>query len=262
MLLHVFRHARTGLCEIFGILWNIFRPRDFEGCLCHHLEVDRERLAQELAARSLSSSPDVLDAFERFEEDLYAQNAVMNLTRVPREESWIRHILDSLLFVDLIPHEAELLDIGTGPGFPAWPIALVRPDVQVMAMDSSGKMLGFMNRHPLPNLSPVQMRAEECGFLEAFDVVTGRAVAPYGTQLELSAAATKVGGAVIPMRTVNELEAIKTFNAGRLGLSLASIETRPLPGTDIVRVFPVLRKVRPTPSEFPRRWADIKKRPL
>ncbi|RYG69749.1 16S rRNA (guanine(527)-N(7))-methyltransferase RsmG, partial [bacterium] len=84
----------------------------------------------------------MLDRFETFEADLYEANEVMNLTRVPREECWLRHFLDSLLIAPWLPGEGSLLDIGSGPGFPAWPLALARPELQVTALDSSGKMLG------------------------------------------------------------------------------------------------------------------------
>ena len=62
-------------------------------------------------------------------------------------------------------------------------------------------MLGFLASQPLPNLEIVQGRAEEWEAREAFDVVTGRALAPLAIQLELSAGLARIGGAVIPMRT-------------------------------------------------------------
>src|ERR1041384_3584956 len=126
----------------------------------------------------LELTPEQVAQFEAFEAKLYEANAVMNLTRVPREECWLRHFVDSLLFQDLIPDRASVLDIGTGPGFPAWPLACARPDLQLTAMDSSGKMLGFLQRQGLPNLETIQIRAEEWGVRDRFDVVTGRAVAP------------------------------------------------------------------------------------
>ncbi|HZH99340.1 MAG TPA: RsmG family class I SAM-dependent methyltransferase, partial [Fimbriimonadaceae bacterium] len=122
-----------------------------------------EGFEQLLIGIGITLDEGMLHAFEQFEEDLYRSNAVMNLTRVPREECYLRHFLDSLLFHDLIPAGASVLDIGTGPGFPAWPLALCRKDLHVLALDSSGKMLGFLRRHPLPNLEVVQERAEEWG---------------------------------------------------------------------------------------------------
>ena len=79
------------------------------------------RLAFAEAALSLGIrlSEAQLNAFETYEAALYQANQVMNLTRVPQSEAWIRHFLDSLLLCPLIPEGAKLLDIGTGPGLPA-----------------------------------------------------------------------------------------------------------------------------------------------
>lgn len=200
--------------------------------------------------------------FEAFEDDLYAINEFKNLTRVPKEECYIRHFLDSLLvgqvLRDLCP-EGRVLDIGTGPGFPSWCLACAMPQMSIVAMDSNGKMLDFLRRHPLPNLEIRQERAEESGLRDQFDLVTGRAVAPLSVQLEISAAPAKVGGYVVPMRTPQD-----TFEGpwNKLGLELVEVRELPLPGADTVRMFPILRKKNPTPKSYPRRWAEIKKRPL
>jgi len=212
--------------------------------------------------RSALLDPGLNGDFDQFAERLYKANKVMNLTRVAREECWNRHFYDSLLFGDLIPQDASVLDIGTGPGFPAWPLARARPDLQVTALDSSGKMLGFLAGSPLPNLRLVQARAEEFSERESFDVVTGRALAPLAVQLEVSAAFANLGGLVLPMRSEKDLPEILRFPAGLLGLKLESVEGRILEGGDAKRLFPLYRKAHATPKRFPRKWADIKSMPL
>lgn len=210
----------------------------------------------------LELTPEQLDQFEVYEQNLYEANEVMNVTRVPREECWLRHFVDSLLLSPFIPGGAKVLDIGTGPGLPAWPLACARPDIHVTALDSSGKMIGFLSKQALPNLKPVNDRAETWGKREAFDFVTGRAVAPLGIQLELSAPAAKVGGLVVLMRTPNDSHAIKTFPHEELGLRLKEIREVLLPGSDVVRLFPVFQKVSKTERQYPRQWAEIKRDPL
>ncbi|MEA2554633.1 MAG: rRNA (guanine527-N7)-methyltransferase [Fimbriimonadaceae bacterium] len=222
----------------------------------------RQPFAQAAAAIGLPLTDTQLDAFEAFEENLYAANEVMNLTRVPREEAWLRHYLDSLLFHDLIPEGSTVLDIGSGAGFPAWPLACARPDLKVTSLDSSGKMLGFLQRNPLPNLESVLGRAENWRVRDRFDVVTGRALAPLPIQLELSSPPARVGGLVIPMRTPAEEADIRAFPGEELGLKLDRIETRPLPDTDVIRAFPVYRKLVKTDRRYPRTWAEIKRDPL
>lgn len=237
-------------------------PRNQGTLACHAKAVDAESLRSAAMEFGLTLTEAQLAAFAKFEEALYAANAVKNLTRVPREAAWSRHFLDSLLVVQWISQGARVLDIGTGPGFPAWPLACARPDLQVVAMDSNGKMLGFLESQPLPNLKCRLVRAEEAGERERYDLVTGRAVAPLTTQLELSAAFAKVGGLIIPFRAESDLAVIESFDPKMLGLKLTQIQRIELPVFDAPKIFPIYEKVVRTPKEFPRRWAEMKNRPI
>lgn len=202
--------------------------------------------------------PSQLEQFQQFRDALYRWNLSKNLTRVPQEECERRHFCESCLVLDLI-EGIQVLDIGTGPGFPAWPLACARPDLNVTAIDSNGKMLEFLRSQPLLNLKVVEGRTEEMAWRESFDTVTGRALAPLTIQLEVSAQACRIGGRVIPFRTENddlEPRALVT-----LGLELVSVERRDL-GDGMTRVFPIYEKVRQTPAEYPRPWATIKRKPM
>ena len=223
-----------------------------------------DRSAFSVAAKELGLqlSEAQLDSFAAFEESLYETNKVMNLTRVSREECWRRHFLDSLLLSPLIAEGSSVLDIGTGPGFPAWPLACARPDSRVTAIDSSGKMVGFLRTQLLPNLSVIQERAEDWDVRESFDFVTGRALAQLPIQLELSAPPCKVGGSVVPMRTPTEMHSFDNPEFGKLGLTLERVVESSLPGGDEIRAFPIYKKTKPTPNAFPRKWADMKKQPI
>ncbi|MCW5935777.1 MAG: 16S rRNA (guanine(527)-N(7))-methyltransferase RsmG [Fimbriimonadaceae bacterium] len=200
--------------------------------------------------------------FEQFCEGLYEANRVMNLTRVPYEDCAVRHFVDSLLVARFAPEGSTVLDVGAGPGFPAWPLACARPDLHVTAMDGSNKGLSFLRRFPLPNLEIVQVRAEEWVRREEFELVTGRALAPLAVQLEVSAPWVAVGGRLVPFRTPSERAQVEALNVGTLGLELERIEEVPLAGTEVVRLFPVYVKRTKTPSRYPRRWAEIKAAPL
>ncbi|HLK15618.1 MAG TPA: 16S rRNA (guanine(527)-N(7))-methyltransferase RsmG [Fimbriimonadaceae bacterium] len=219
--------------------------------------MDQAAFARTCSGLGIELTGAQLSAFEGFECALYEANRTRNLTRVPQAECWLRHFVDSLLIAEFLPHGASALDIGSGPGFPAWPLACGRPDLAVTALDSSGKMLDFLGTQPLPNLAILQGRAEENPPREAFDTVTGRALAPLAIQIELSAAPCKVGGMVIPMRTPGD-EPFPPPAPG-LGLRLEGTERRELPGTEIVRVFPIYRKVKSTAPKFPRTWAEIRR---
>ena len=223
------------------------------------------RIALSAACNELgiNLSEEQLAEFEYFEEDLYEANEVMNLTRVPKEDCYIRHFLDSIMIgkiiSELVPG-GSVLDIGTGPGFPAWPIATAFPELKVTALDANGKMLGFLDRHRRDNLTIEHVRAEEVKERERFDVVTGRAVAPFGIQLEISAAQVKQGGYFIPMRTPSDDLTSQVWT--KLGLDLVETREQLIPGTDVIRVFPIFKKNRQTAPFYPRRWPDIKKKPL
>ncbi len=206
--------------------------------------------------------PEQLDELEEFEEALYREGAVRNLTRVPREDCWVRHFLDSLLIHPLVEEGVEALDIGCGPGFPCVPLAIARPDTSWVGLDSSGKMIGFLSCHKPANLKTVCGRAESWAVRDRFRLVTGRALAPLGIQLELSAPACRKGGIVVPMRTAGDREAIRAFPAEELGLELEEVREAVLPPDGAPRVFPVFRKVAPTPRRYPRSWAEIRRRPI
>lgn len=221
-----------------------------------------EEFVNSLAEVGIALTPVQLAAFNRFEENLYAANATRNLTRVSRDECRLRHFVDSLLFCDLIPNGTRVLDIGSGPGFPAWPIACARPDLKAIVLDSSSKMLDFLRENLLPNLEIVQGRAEDRPAIGTFDVVTGRALAPLPIQLELSARFVKVGGAVIPMRTHDDKAEIERMIENPLGLELERVVERALPVLNAPRVFPIFRKVSTTPKTYPRAWSQIRAQPL
>jgi 16S rRNA (guanine527-N7)-methyltransferase len=193
---------------------------------------------------------------------MYEWNQKLNLTRVPAEECETKHFIDSVLISPFCPLDARVLDMGTGPGFPAWPLALVRPDLDITALDGSNKLLFFLKDRLLSNMRIVQERGEDFRERERFDLVTGRAIAPLAIQLELAAAFAKVGGAVVPFRTPSDRSDLESFPAHRLGLELESLHEVPLTGTDVVRLFPVFRKRVPTAPKYPRPWAQIKAEPL
>lgn len=222
--------------------------------------MDRAAFLNEARSLGLELSKGQADLFELFERELYAANEHRNLTRVPREQCALRHFTDSLLHHRMIPYGAAVLDIGTGPGFPAWPLACARPDLHVVALDSSSKMISFLNQVPLENLTTMRMRAEDWDQGESFDVVTGRAVAPLATQLEISSAPCRIGGAVVPMRTRQETRSLPR-QIPALGLSLEGIELVSHHALGD-RAFPIYRKIARVAAGYPRPWAQIVKQPL
>lgn len=233
--------------------------------------MDGRALLAESLKLGLHLSRAQLEAFGFFEAALYEANAVMNLTRVPKEECWVRHFLDSLLISPLVPRGSSVLDIGSGGGFPGVCLAIARPDLVVSCMDSSGKSASFLRTNFAPGgrmpilMEVIERRAEiaahEPAMRERFDFVTGRALAPLPIQLELSAAFARVGGLVVPMRTPADRE-VSRGRYGPLGLQLIELKVTQLAPLRTTRLFPVYRKQGRTPSEFPRPWARIRREPM
>ncbi len=234
--------------------------------------MDTRRLAEGAREIGVLLDQKHLDNLCLFEELLYEANKKMNLTRVSKDECWARHFLDSLVLIPLIPPNARVLDIGSGPGFPGAVIGIVRSDVRVTCLDSSQKMADFLRetfgeKGDLPVLyQVVQNRAEVSAhnpdFREAFDFVTGRALAPFPIQAEVSSAFVAQGGLFVPLRTPAEEKEIKEFPARLLGLELSRVVWVEVPGVLPRRLLPVFTKFAPTPPRYPRRWARIKKNPL
>lgn len=238
-------------------------PNSQNDCEIHSYPVNRDAFVKSTEDLGLELSSEQVDRFAEFEDELYTANEVMNLTRVPKEECYIRHFLDSLMVGSVIAKLApggQVLDIGTGPGFPSWCLAVAFPDMDITALDSNGKMTGFLRKHAPKNLLVAQERAEEWEAREKFDVVTGRAVAPLNIQIEISAAPVKMDGYVVPMRTPQDDLTREYWK--KVGLELIEVKEMTLPETDIVRVFPIFQKTRPTFLSFPRKWGDIKRKPL
>ena len=207
---------------------------------------------------------------------LIEENEKYNLTAIKdREKIAILHIADSLTAAKYIPEGSCVCDVGAGGGFPSLPLAVCRPDLRVTALDATAKKTKFLRNAAeklgISNLTAVNGRAEEifaCGepARESFDVVTARAVAPAGILSELCAPALKRGGLFIMMkgdRSEEELSGSEK-GLGKLGLSLKEQIPLQLRSDDeiIRRNIIIFEKYSNTDNNFPRRYAQIKSKPL
>ena len=197
------------------------------------------------------------------------QNKVMNLTAITEPAQVARlHLLDSISLLTVADLKGKkLIDVGCGAGFPGVPVKIACPEADVTLLDSLGKRMTWLETI-LPQLGVdatcITARAEEAvqQRREQYDIATSRAVARLNILLELTAPYVKVGGLVLAMKGAaakEELEEAKNA-VSKLGLKVEKIVEFPIEDTSHGVI--VLRKVKSTPPQYPRRYAKIKQSPL
>ncbi len=216
-----------------------------------------------------------LEKLGRLIENMLETNEKFNLTSITdRTEIVVKHIADSATVIKYIPQNAKLLDVGTGAGFPSLPIAILRDDVKVYALDSTAKKLKYIDDTAklleLDNIKTVSGRAEELGknvnYRERFDVVTARAVASLNVLTELCIPFVKVGGIFLSMKGANAHEEIDLAKSGVIQLGGSRFEDLSLSlkydGIEFDRHLVLSKKVKKTADNFPRMYSRISKKPL
>jgi len=204
-----------------------------------------------------------------FLQAVLEQNKVMNLTAITDPEQAVRlHLLDSLSLLKALDLKGKrIIDVGCGAGFPGVPVKIACPEAKLTLLDSLGKRMTWLET-VLPTLGVdancVTARAEEAVATcrEQYDIATSRAVARLNILLELTAPFVKVGGYVLAMKgAAAQEELAEAKNAiRRLGLRLEKVMQFPI--EDTAHAVILLKKIAPTPPQYPRRYAKIKQSPL
>ena len=210
-------------------------------------------------------------------ERMLEVNQHLNLTAITEPEAVIlRHYADSLILAPMIPQNARVADIGSGAGFPALPLAIARPDLSLTAIDGTGKRVRYMTETAeilgLTNFTALTLRAEDGGRDPAmrgkFDVATARAVAALPILSELCLPYVKVGGLFLAMKSreaeeelVAASRAIRILGGGDVSLETRSL-TSPAEPEPLTRTIVSVRKLSPTPAQYPRDYGAMKKKGL
>ncbi len=234
------------------------------------MDLMKETLDAGLPALALELPEEVRLKLCQFGNAVVRQNEVMNLTAITEPDKVAKlHLLDSLSVLccaDL--RGKQIIDVGCGAGFPGVPLAIACGDAKITLLDSLAKRMNWLET-VLPELGVtnarcVTARAEEAISTrrEKFDYATSRAVARLNILLELTAPYVRVGGAVLAMKGAAAREELaEAENAiKKLGLKLESVRDFPVDGATHSVI--VLRKIHPTPAQYPRRYAKIKQAPL
>jgi 16S rRNA (guanine527-N7)-methyltransferase len=223
----------------------------------------------------LRLTPEQVQAFRLYEDELSAWNEKFNLTAIrDREEIRTKHFLDSLTCLPRLGdiRGLHLIDIGTGAGFPGLPIKIAEPGVEVTLVDSVGKKLAFCEHMiqalAIQNARCIQSRAEDLGqavaHREKYDRGVARAVAGLPVLLEYLLPLLKVGGFAVIQKGSNAPgeveEAQKAVKV--LGGEIESVTPVILLGIAETRYLVTVGKIKPTPGDFPRRAGIPSRKPI
>jgi 16S rRNA (guanine527-N7)-methyltransferase len=203
-------------------------------------------------------------------------NQQLNLTRITQpEEFWEKHLWDSLRGVGEFinnPAALQVVDLGTGAGFPGLPLAIARPDWQLTLVDSTAKKVGFIESIApelgLTNIRPIVSRIEELGQNRAHrhqsDLALIRAVAAANVCAEYALPLVKVGGTAILYRgnwTEEEATSLELAVA-KLGGEIGRIDRFTTPISNSIRHCIWLHKTTDTHPYYPRAIGMPTQKPL
>ena len=209
------------------------------------------------------------ERFELYYNLLKEWNEKFNLTAITEKDKIeLLHFKDSILPEDLIKQNATVLDIGSGAGFPAIPLKIVRDDLDITMVDSLNKRVTFLNevisKLNLERAKAVHKRAEDLDKNVKYDVVTARAVAPMRVLCEYCIPFVKKGGYFIPYKSGKADEEIAQARSAvkKLGGEMQDIIVKFLPETDVERTFVPVKKLAATAKQYPRKAGLPGKEPL
>lgn len=202
--------------------------------------------------------------FYNYMKLLIEWNKKINLTAIiDPEDIILKHFIDSLTIAKYINEKDKIADIGTGAGFPGIPIKILKPENEMLLVDSLNKRIKFLEmviqEDKLKNIKILHGRAEEIGHNKAyrgnFDVVTSRAVAKLNILLEYMLPLLKLGGKCICLKGPNiEEELEEARNAIKiLGGQIDKIEQMELPYSDNRRNIIIIKAVKQSPNKYPRK---------
>ena len=229
----------------------------------------------EILSKYIRLTENQLSQFQKFYEMVVEWNTKINLTAITDEKEFaIKHVMDSLSLWDeeKFCDVKKILDVGTGAGFPAIPLKIFKPNVEIFLLDSLNKRVEFLKKVAaelkLENVTCLHGRAEDFArqknFRESFDLVTVRAVARLNIISEYCLPFVKIGGTFAALKgkqfqaEVEEAEnAVKILGGGKIICA-----EKILPELPDVRAVIYIDKKKTTPKNFPRKAGTPAKNPL
>lgn len=231
----------------------------------------KTELKEQFNKHHLQLSNKQIEQFEQYFKMLISYNEKVNLTAITEQSEVIeKHFIDSVLPINEFDLNAYVLDIGTGAGFPSIPLKILRPDLNIVMVDSLNKRIAFLeeviNKLNLKDITALHGRCEDMAkmplYRENFDIVCARAVAKLNVLTEYCIPFIKINGKFIAYKSQdieNELlEAQNAFN--KLFVKIKKQNVYEL--TNGTRNIVILTKFKSTPAIYPRDKNKPRKLPL
>jgi 16S rRNA (guanine527-N7)-methyltransferase len=221
-----------------------------------------------------------LRLFDRYAEVLLSKGRLMGVTGIATTERIERrHFIESLAIARALldggvlrDEPLQVIDVGTGGGFPGLPIEIVLPRLRLTLLDDRQRTTAFLDdvlkTLAIEDVEVVSARAEDAGrnadYRERFDVALARAVAPLPVLLELTLPFLRVGGRLAALKGSSASRETAESNQALAELSgeVLSAEVLAVPGAVHRQRLLVIEKAKATPARYPRRAGTPKKRPL
>ena len=212
---------------------------------------------------------------EKYMEGILSWNEKVNLTNITDPAEFrIKHNADSLMCVDFPEFQSakNIIDVGTGGGFPGIPLAVYAPDKHFTLLDSLNKRLRIIDELAdgldISNITLVHGRAEDVArnreHREKYDLCVSRAVSNLATLSEYCLPFIKVGGYLLAYKGPGADQEVKDAEKAlkTLGGSLVDIRETSMEEYGLDHRILVIKKVRNTPKAYPRKAGTPLKEPL
>lgn len=230
----------------------------------------KEEFREYLLSIEITDVDEKLAKIETYYQLLIEYNNHTNLTTITLfEEVYLKHFFDSAVILQYYHfNNCNILDFGTGAGFPGMVLAILKPDSVFTLVDSVGKKTKFLEilkaNLKLENVEIINNRVEDINReSKIYDYVIVRAVAQINILAELSAKYLKIGGSLLAMKANLNNELSEAQSAiKKLGLNHYRTISYQLPKNNINRTLVEIKKNKSTPPKYPRIYSKIKKNPL
>lgn len=213
------------------------------------------------------------EKFYIYMELLIDWNKKINLTAITEPKDVItKHFIDSITIFKELKIGSKTIDVGTGAGFPGIPIKIVDESAKVTLLDSLNKRITYLEdvieNLKLKDIESIHGRVEEIAnkkeYREKYDVATSRAVAALNILVEYLLPLVKIGGKCICMKGPEIKEELKNAEKAIniLGGKIEKVINFKLPNSEFERNLVVIKKVKETPTMYPRKPGTPSKEPL